>query len=112
MLNASLHLLHNTETAQHSGPTSGLKPDFKMKSNSPGVWPNSGHGALNSSELPVSLLGHEAGMVCIVFPILKLNDVCLFLERLSGSSRADGRTSALPQGWGDGTAFFNLQSLL
>lgn len=47
-----------------------------------------------------------------VFPILKLNDVCLFLERLSGSSWADGRTSALPQGWGDGTTFFNLQSLL
>lgn len=107
---------HCTTQRQHSGSTSGLKPDFKRKSNSPGLWPNSGHGAwdksLDSSKLPVSPLGHEAGVVCKVFPILKLNDVCLFLERLSGSSWANGRTSALLQIWGDRKAFSKLQSPL
>lgn len=113
---ASLHTLHNPEEAQRSGSTSGLKPDFKMESNSPGPQPNSGYVAwdksLNSFERPVSLLGCEAGMVCKAFPTLKLNDVCLFLERLSGSSWTNGKTSALPQGWRDRKAFLKLSSPL
>lgn len=113
---ASLHTLHNPEAAQRSGSTSGLKPDFKMESSSPGPQPNSGCVAwdksLNSFQHPVSLLGCEAGMVCKAFPTLKLNDVCLFLERLSGSSWTNGKTSALPQGWRDRKAFLKLSSPL
>lgn len=104
LLYTSFHPLHNTEAAQGNGSTSGLKPNFKMKSSSPEAWPNSGHVAwdksLDSSKLPVSLLGYEADMVCKVFPILKLNDVCLFLERLSGSSQANRKASAPATGLG------------
>ena len=50
-------------------------------------------------------------MVCKAFPTLKLNDVCLFLERLSGSSWANGKASACHRAGEVGKHFENYSGL-
>lgn len=113
MLYASPHPLH--KAAPCSTSTSGPKPAFKTDSSFQGPLPSAGHVAkdesLHSSTFPVSLLGCEAGMARRAFPTLKLNAVCLFLERLSGSSPAHGNPSACHGAGEVGEQFYNYRGL-